>query len=155
MTISVLEQEGLRLIKVESLADLPAWAPLARVCAFFHETMKPYEDSLADVESALRYALDVTPAQGFLVLAEASGEIGGALLMLRTQMAGYIPENLLLFVSVSPEMRGQGLGGKICRAAIGQCAGAVKLHVDNDNPAQRLYERLGFQSKYKEMRYYP
>ncbi len=31
--------------------------------------------------------------------------------------------------------------------------GDVKLHVEYDNPAKRLYERLGMTSKYAEMRF--
>ena len=33
--------------------------------------------------------------------------------------------------------------------------GDLALHVEYDNPAKRLYERLGFRSKYAEMRYQP
>ena len=31
--------------------------------------------------------------------------------------------------------------------------GDTKLHVEYDNPAKRLYERLGFENKYAEMRW--
>lgn len=31
--------------------------------------------------------------------------------------------------------------------------GSVALHVEPDNPARKLYEKLGFNSKYIKMRY--
>jgi ribosomal protein S18 acetylase RimI-like enzyme len=50
-------------------------------------------------------------------------------------------------------MRGRGIGANIIQAAIKHAGGDVALHVEYDNPAKRLYERLGFGSKYAEMRY--
>ena len=73
--------------------------------------------------------------------------------MLRTGMKGYVPENILVFVSILPEMRGTGLGGKLIERGVREAEGDVKLHVEYDNPAKRLYERLGFTTKYAEMRY--
>ena len=75
--------------------------------------------------------------------------------MLDTGMEGYIPENLLLMVSVDPDRRGQGIGKKIIERALAECDGDVKLHVEYENPARRLYERVGFTSKYAEMRWTP
>jgi len=36
--------------------------------------------------------------------------------------------------------------------AIRMAHGAIALHVEPDNPAKKLYERLGFTNKYLEMR---
>jgi ribosomal protein S18 acetylase RimI-like enzyme len=36
--------------------------------------------------------------------------------------------------------------------AIGMAEGDIALHVEPDNPAKILYEKLGFTSKYLEMR---
>ena len=73
--------------------------------------------------------------------------------MLRTGMKGYVPENLLVFVAVDPALRGRGVGEQLVRKAIELADGDIKLHVERQNPAKRLYERLGFASKYAEMRY--
>jgi len=78
--------------------------------------------------------------------------LAGALVMLDTGMKGFIPEQILLFVSVSPDMRGLGIGRRIIEKSLKECNGEVKLHVEYDNPAKRLYERIGFTSKYAEMR---
>lgn len=140
--------------KVSSAAQLPDWADRKTLARFFHETMAPYNDSLEDVDRALSYALGDGPGQGgFVLLARQGGELAAALTMLDTHMGGYIPAHLLLFVSVSPTLRGQGIGRRIVERALAECDGDVKLHVEHDNPAKRLYERIGFTSKYAEMRY--
>lgn len=72
--------------------------------------------------------------------------------MLSTHMSGYVPPNLLLYVAVSPSRRGRGIGGELVARSLDRCRGPVKLHVEYDNPARRLYERLGFESRYAEMR---
>ena len=69
-------------------------------------------------------------------------------------MGGYIPENILLFVTISPQIRGKGIGGKLIKHSLNEADGNIKLHVEHDNPAQRLYERLGFTQDYAEMRYF-
>jgi len=135
---------------IDTPDDLPAWLTLDRLAAFLHHSLKPYEDPLPTVRRGLD---DAFATGGFLVIATAGERVLGALAMLRTGMAGYIPANLLLFVAVDPSTRGQGLGRRIVETAIEHAGGDVKLHVEYDNPAKRLYERIGFSSKYAEMRY--
>jgi ribosomal protein S18 acetylase RimI-like enzyme len=58
------------------------------------------------------------------------------------------PEGVLLVdIALFPEYRGRGIGGGLVRELIEQCNKgkvAVRLQVLKTNPAQRLYERLGF-----------
>jgi ribosomal protein S18 acetylase RimI-like enzyme len=139
-----------RLDVIETPDDLPAWLTLDELADFLHRSLKPYEDPLPTVRSGLD---DAFSTGGFLVLASTAERVLGALAMLRTGMEGYIPANFLLFVAVDPTTRGQGLGRRIVERAIEHADGDVKLHVEYDNPARRLYERIGFSSKYAEMRY--
>ena len=41
---------------------------------------------------------------------------------------------------------------KLMNAAIERAEGSIALHVEPDNPARKLYEKLGFTNKYLEMR---
>lgn len=142
------------LLFVETETALPDWAPRAELERFFHETMKPWNDSPEDVHAALDYLFsDAEGKGGFLTLLRHEGRLGGAVAMLSTGMGGYVPGHILLFVSVDPSTRGKGLGTKLVLAALDRCPGDVKLHVEYENPAKRLYERLGFSTKYAEMRY--
>jgi GNAT superfamily N-acetyltransferase len=144
---------SLPLVVCRKETELPAGITRDDLIRFFHETMKPFEDSPEDVGRALEYAFSGKVEEGgFLVLGIRDGEILSGLLMLDTRMGGYIPRNLLLFVATKPDLRGQGIGRRICERAIAECEGDVKLHVEYDNPAKRLYERLGFSTKYAEMR---
>jgi GNAT superfamily N-acetyltransferase len=50
-------------------------------------------------------------------------------------------------IGVKPNARGQGVGEKLMRALIGEAARrglGLCLSVRSENPARRLYERLGF-----------
>ena len=143
-----------RIQRVNTLEELPPTVSREALGAFLHESLKPYEDPLPIVLDGIDYALagETTCGGGFVLLAPDDDGLLGALVMLNTHMRGYVPENLLLFVAVSPDSRGRGIGGALVRRAIEECNGDVRLHVEHDNPARRLYERCGFVSKYTDMR---
>jgi ribosomal protein S18 acetylase RimI-like enzyme len=51
-------------------------------------------------------------------------------------------------LSLLPEHRGRGIGGRLLAALLAEASRlgrSVRLRVDHSNPARRLYERLGFQ----------
>ncbi len=134
--------------------DFPEWMDIQQLADFLHEYMKPYNDTVPDVTRALNYAMSREGGKGgFIILASEEAELKGAAVILNTGMSGYIPEHILLFIAVRPELRGRGIGGKLMGMIKDACTGDIKLHVEHDNPARRLYERHGFTSKYLEMRY--
>jgi ribosomal protein S18 acetylase RimI-like enzyme len=138
-----------------SESEFPSWLTVDELAEFLHEALKPYEDTVEDIKSGIDYALSDEPGRGgFVLVAEKDNKPLGALVMLKTGMSGYIPENILLFVAVHPSARGMGLGGKIVQKGFDTAEGDVKLHVEYDNPAKRLYERLGMVTNYAEMRYH-
>ena len=146
--------EPLEIAIAHSRGELPEWLDEEQLVSFLHEHLKPFEDPVPDIRRGLAYAFgDGEGQDGFVVLGSLGQRLVGALVMLDTNMKGYIPENLLLFVAVDASLRGRGLGRKIIEAALEHADGDVKLHVEHDNPAKRLYERIGFTSKYAEMRY--
>ncbi len=139
---------------LRDVKDFPSWVSVDSLSVFIYENIKPYEDTLEDTKRAVLKAIAPDEAKGaFVLLAEKDQNPLGALIMLRTQMKGYIPENLLLMVCVAPDARGSGVGGKLIRKGIELADGDVKLHVEYDNPAKQIYEKIGFTTKYAEMRY--
>ncbi len=142
------------LVELHSDNDFPLGISRETLAHFLNEYLRPYEDSVEDILSGLDYALsDSQDKSGFIVLALLQERLVGAVVILNTGMGGYVPEHLLLFVAVDASMRGRGVGARLIRHAQQMCTGDIKLHVDYDNPARRLYERMGFLSKYAEMRW--
>ena len=144
----------LSIVRVDSYDELPSWLSRGSLGTFLYESLKPYEDPLPVVLDGLDYALGDDPCKdGFVLLGHEEETLLGAVVMLDTGMSRYVPENLLLFIAVEPDARGRGIGGALLQRVFVACEGEVKLHVEHDNPARRLYERNGFKSKYLEMRW--
>jgi ribosomal-protein-alanine N-acetyltransferase len=126
------------------------------VTDFLYEHLDRFRDSKIAISKALDYTFSPEEGKGgFLLLAKDESELVGVLVMNKTGMTQYIPENILVYVAVKKDRRGQGFGGQIVKEALQRAKGPVALHVEYDNPAKRLYERLGFTTKYAEMRYMP
>jgi GNAT superfamily N-acetyltransferase len=139
---------------VDRIEDLRQYTSLNELSEFLHSSLIPFEDPVEEILSGLDYAFSESPGMGgFVILAREGGGTVGALVMLRTGMEGYVPPNILLYIAVSPDRRGRGIGSSLIDEAIKRSEGDIKLHVEYDNPAKNLYERVGFESKYAEMRY--
>lgn len=149
-----LEIPKLQVLLIRDDKDFPAHLDRQKLARFLHESLKPFEDTLANIGNGIDYALSSSPGEGgFILVAESGRHLAGALVVLRTGMKGYIPENILLFVAVASTFRRKGIGEKLIEKALQVSDGDVKLHVEHANPAKRLYLRLGFTNKYAEMRY--
>jgi ribosomal-protein-alanine N-acetyltransferase len=121
---------------------------------FLYTHLDIYGDSKKDIGACIDYAMQKKCGKGgFVILAYHEKKLAGVLVMNKTGMSGFIPENILVYVAVDAEHRGKGFGKQIIEKAFAITEGNVKLHVEYDNPAKRLYERVGFKSKYAEMRY--
>lgn len=127
-----------------------------RIVSFLFHHLDQYGDKKEDIRKAIEYALKERPSHGgFLVVAEEDDQIMGTVVINKTGMEGYIPENILVYIAVHQDARGRGLGKQLMQEALSEAEGAVALHVEPDNPAVHLYKKMGFTNKYLEMRYSP
>jgi GNAT superfamily N-acetyltransferase len=65
----------------------------------------------------------------------------------RLYVARWAAELRIVDIALLPEHRGAGIGTAILQGLLAEAAAAgkpVRIHVERLNPAQRLYERLGF-----------
>lgn len=125
----------------------------AQVLEFLFQHLEQYGDAKPDIQKCLDYALFRDGKAGGVIFTAKDGEIiVGAVIVNFTGMQGYIPENILVYIATHCSYRGKGVGKTLMGMVIEQTEGNIALHVEPDNPAKKLYEKLGFSNKYLEMR---
>ncbi len=140
-----------------------------RLADFLHEHLDRFRDAREEIMSCIQYALGIQEHRSGFILAAYEGGNGdvveagsgnatggnllGVTVVCETGMSGYIPENLVVYIAVDASTRGRGIGKTLMEKAIEMADGDLALHVEPDNPAKRLYSRIGFTNKYLEMRF--
>lgn len=120
---------------------------------FLFNHLDRFGDPKDQIEKSIDYAFSKAEGKGgFLLAGLWENNLIGGLIMNKTGMSGYIPDNILVYVAVDSKFRGKGIGAKIIEKSFELAEGDIKLHVEYDNPAKKLYERLGMTTKYAEMR---
>lgn len=123
------------------------------VADFLFNHLDQYGDKREAILKCIAYAYSDGPGQdGFILAAHSGGEILGVVIINKTNMSGYIPENILVYIAVHEKTRGRGVGKGLMKRIIDHTEGDIALHVEPDNPAKFLYEKFGFTNKYLEMR---
>ncbi len=124
-----------------------------QVSDFLYKHLDEYGDTKEAILACIAYAYGDKPGQdGFILIAHEEDEILGVVIINKTNMSGYIPENILVYIAVHKKTRGQGVGKELMERIIDLTEGDIALHVEPDNPAKYLYEKFGFTNKYLEMR---
>jgi len=125
------------------------------IVEFLFQHLDEYGDSKTAIGKCLDYALKKNNRPGgTITLALDEDKIIGAVVTNETGMEGYIPENILVYIAMHSDYRGKGIGKGIMEKAMNAVSGDIALHVEPDNPAVHLYRKLGFTSKYLEMRFH-
>ena len=138
---------------IRSSSGFPDGLSRETFVAFLVEHLVYYGDPPEDINSALDYVFSDSDGRGGVLIATVVDDaLAGAMVVTDTGMSGFIPEHHLVYFAVDSSLRGRGLGTKMINVMAEVCPGSIALHVEPDNPARALYERLGFTTKYVEMR---
>ena len=120
---------------------------------FLYDHLDEFGDKKEDILKAIDFSVkDTASFGGFTLVGWKDDKIVGAVVVNQTGMEGYIPENILVYIATHRDYRGKGLGKSMMKEAIELAKGNIALHVEPNNPAKFLYEKLGFNNKYLEMR---
>lgn len=124
-----------------------------QIADFLFNQLDQYGDERSAILKCIGYAYGDAPGQdGFVLIAHEKDEILGVVIINNTNMEGYIPEHILVYIAVHEKTRGKGVGKQLMKTVIKETKGDIALHVEPDNPAKFLYEKFGFTNKYLEMR---
>jgi [ribosomal protein S18]-alanine N-acetyltransferase len=121
------------------------------VAQFLVKHLEEYGDKIEDILKCIDYVMNPNKG-GNIVVGLDENKIVGVVILNNTGMKGFIPENILVYIAVDNSQRGKGFGKQLMQKAISIAEGNIALHVEPNNPAKILYEKLGFTNKYLEMR---
>jgi len=141
--------------KIFNPVNLPSIDEKNEIVDFLFQHLDQFGDKKTDIEKAVDFSLKENAAAlgGFVIVTKDDASIKAAVVVNRTGMQGYIPENILVYIATHKDYRGNGIGKALMNKAMEIAQGDIALHVEPDNPAKFLYEKLGFTNKYLEMRY--
>ena len=139
--------------KVFDPVNRPTIEEKKAIVNFLHTHLEQYGDPKKHIEAAIDFSLKETESfGGCTIILQDNEDIKAAVVVNKTGMNGYIPENILVYIATDKNSRGQGLGRQLMEKVIAETEGDVALHVEANNPAKKLYEKLGFTNPYLEMR---
>ncbi|OCB70195.1 GNAT family N-acetyltransferase [Flavobacterium crassostreae] len=121
------------------------------IAEFLFTHLEEYGDKVADILKCIDYVMNPNKG-GDIVVGIDEDKIVGVVILNNTGMQDFIPENILVYIAVDNSQRGKGYGKQLMQKAIATAKGNIALHVEPNNPAKKLYEKLGFTNKYLEMR---
>ncbi|NLW19620.1 MAG: GNAT family N-acetyltransferase [Candidatus Cloacimonetes bacterium] len=140
--------------QVDTLESLERFVDRSAVELFIHNEMKPFHDPVSAISKSLDYAFSKDEGKGgYVLVALENNVLVGITVVNQSGMDEYIPSVFLVYIAVKESHRGKGLGKSMIKRVIKNSPSSIALHVEYDNPAKKLYENIGFVSKYAEMRY--
>jgi len=122
---------------------------------FLFKSLEQYSDPVEDIRACLDYIIHPEKGGYVFVAHDERQDLKGVVFLTKTKMELFVPEYLLVYIATDKEMRGNGIGRNLIDLVRTSVKAPIALHVEHDNPAKKLYEKMGFTSKYAEMRWYP
>ncbi|KJD31336.1 hypothetical protein PK35_14570 [Tamlana nanhaiensis] len=124
-----------------------------RLTNFLYTYSGDFRDTRRAIKKSILYATkEISGLGGYVFVIEKNNEIIGAIVINKTGMNEYIPENILVYIAVKAEERGKGVGECLLKHAKRYCKGDIAIHINAKNPAIKLFEKQGFEKRNIEMR---
>ncbi len=122
------------------------------IVKFLQQNLDGDEVSREAIVEAMDYAVKDRPSfGGFILTANESDKILGAMVVNSTGLE-VNPSNRVVYMAIADQYRGNGVASKLMKRAIELSKGKLALQVSNNPESIRMFEQLGFQTKYVELR---
>lgn len=126
-----------------------------KLVKFLFKSLEQFRDPECDIRACLDYILNPDKGGYVFTATDDKSDLKGVVFLTKTHMGLFVPEYLLVYIATDPNCRGKGIGKNLMKLVTSTVNAPVALHVEHDNPAKKLYEKVGFTNKYTEMRWYP
>lgn len=124
---------------------------LDEIAFFIQENSYGHRDSLENINNAINYVFN--GVGGFVLLQyNDDNKLIGVAVMNETGMKGYLSNNILVYLAVGKTVVDREVREEIVKHAIEISDGDISLHLEKQNPARFMFEKLGFTNPFLEMR---
>lgn len=133
--------------------DMASTLRINMIVNFIYDNQVASEDTKANIYRSVEYALSPFKYQGgFVLLAEQNKSILGSVVVNRTNMEGYVPKNLMVYLAAVPNSAIPGFEKMLLSKVIQLTSSELACHIRVDNPAMKIFEDVGFKKNFFEMR---
>ena len=102
--------------KIFNEQNKPSESEKSEVVDFLFDNLQEYGDPKHQIERAIDYSIkEFTSFGGFTMVLIEEEEIRAAVVVNKTGMDGYIPENILVYIATDKNHRGKGIGKKLLK----------------------------------------
>jgi [ribosomal protein S18]-alanine N-acetyltransferase len=121
---------------------------------FLYANFEEFLDKKEDILKALDYALggSYVSHAGFVILAKDNAKIVACMVVNKTGMVGYLPDNILVYMAVAKDYRGKGIGTTLVKKLKTETKGSIGLYLPEKSDIKKFFAKMGFVSKFIEMR---
>ena len=113
----------IRELEAENVRD-----QLEDLTEFLYEYLGPYRDDKKAIYKSFRYYLQDSGGGNVFEVTDANETRLGLSVILNTNMADFLPEKFLVYIAVSSDARGQGIGTKFIKHIQEQLGTNICLH---------------------------
>lgn len=141
------------IIKTFDAYSKLSFLDINRLTNFLHDNSGAFRDGKSAIKKALLYAIKEIPGLGgYVFVMEQQKEVLGTLVINKTGMNEYIPENILVYLVVHTDYNESSIREKLINYAIAYCKGDIALYINKESPQLEWFEKKGFKAKNIEMR---
>ena len=143
------------IIKTFDAFNRMSFLTINRITKFLHQHLEDCNDDKSAIRQSLLYAAKEVPGLGgYAFITKDKGMIVGAVVVNKTGMKDYHPENLLVYLAVHKEYRNKGIATKLLNEATKYCNGNFSLRIPKKSSAISIFEKNGFTSEKIQMTLY-
>src|SRR5690606_9943068 len=108
---------------------------IKHITSFLYENSVKFRDSKSVIKKSLLYAIkEISGLGGYVFTLENQKEVLGVLVINKTGMNEYIPENILVYLVENKKQKSIGAREKLVNYAINYCKGDIALYINKEDP---------------------
>ncbi|WP_100612029.1 hypothetical protein [Confluentibacter lentus] len=107
---------------------------ISRITKFIFEHSGAYRDSKSAIKKSLLYAIKEIPGLGgYVFVLEHKNEVLGVLVINKTGMNEYIPENILVYLVINKNHDEDAIKEKLINYTMNYCKGDIALYINKES----------------------